>query len=355
MKRLTLLITIFLAALPCLAQKPAVDETLEYSVVHSMSTVPIATMTMSAVRIDGGRTYLAATVESEPSFQRIYTLNAQYYANVDPATMKPLTASHTLLEKNYWRTVDYAWKSRDNSCTAKIYRKGEADLVDVPIFGGGDTRDVLTMVWYLRWLPYRAGEVYDLGRVVAQRTSRAAYLNKAVHRTAWVNGARRAVIEVVVFVEKDITVSMTLTDDEARLPLRFEAQLPFGRVEGSLLREEDLGFDEREVMLGLGLKPEKKPVTVRMEKAPRGVMGGFVPEKKARRRVAEREKILRKDVLPRERKRNIAEMGDMELPHDMKRNVEASAAEYARAMGSINSATSAMVNTLRQMDQLNRY
>lgn len=268
MKRTLILIILLAATQDAMAQKSPSEELLEYSITHPSFSVPVATMTMTAKQEKNTLIRLAATIKSNELIKTLYRLDASYFSYINPEKgMNPTNASHAVLENRYWRTVDYTWKPYDNSLHVKVYKKGTPDIMDEEVYGGKNTRDLLSLIWKVRWLPYKKDGIYEIGFLVSEKTAIPVMLSSFSKQEILLDGQPVNTIEVLVVTNKKDSVTILLTDDKDRTPLAFTAQTEYGHIEGKLIIKDDIKQGKKkEILELLRLDPNKHTVSIQHKK-----------------------------------------------------------------------------------------
>lgn len=238
--------TLFLAAAALLATalSPAAtpgsafrftNETLEYTVHHGLFPWDIATVVLRGEKVRD--TYRAtATVTTDALWRNIYTLDAYYSSQFQcNDNVTPVRASHTVIEKRYWRSADYTWTSPRNM-NFKVMKKDHM-AVDATLSELHTVRDILGLVWWIRSRSYENVAPQEQSLVLDHGSLRV-YVNRYERKSVRMADGMHDVIEVTVSQDRRHTLTVLLSDDSRRVPLRFSVDLPFGAVEGRLSTAE---------------------------------------------------------------------------------------------------------------------
>jgi hypothetical protein len=101
----------------------------------------------------------------------------------------------------------------------------------------GTVRDLLGMIWWLRFLDY--GEQSVRGDTGAQallldHDAIPVTIKSSTRKTLRFKGKQVPVIEVVLAQGSKEALRLTLSDDDRRIPLKFSIGLSFGTIKGTL-------------------------------------------------------------------------------------------------------------------------
>jgi hypothetical protein len=225
-------------------EKPApfaVGEALTYDVAYSsFVTAGTATLTVADKKPSGSSVAYYITAEGRPTpfLSRLYPVYYKVDTLLDTFTLLPQRGSIYSDEQGRRRTKIIRFDQRARVAEYEVRgRRTETSTVRLT----GDTQDALSIIYVLRTLPLAdrfattlqvldAGERYQVRVTVAGREAVESVLGRV---DAWriVPSATNAAGQSL---GRDL--SIWLTADRRRVPLRMEARLPIGTF-GFVLRE----------------------------------------------------------------------------------------------------------------------
>ena len=208
-------------------------EKLTYSIRHNLFPGEIGTMTFEG-KAAGDRYRVDATLHAAAG--GFYTLDCTYGSTFcNDAAMTPVKADREQKEKKYWAKGLYDW-----SAPGKVHMdvtKSTRPHRDETLTWDGTVRDLLGMIWWLRFLDY--GENGVRGNVGAQallldHDALPVTIKSSTRKTIRFNGVQTPIIEVVLAQGSKEALRLTLTDDNRRIPLKFSIGLSFGTIKGTI-------------------------------------------------------------------------------------------------------------------------
>jgi hypothetical protein len=180
----------------------------------------------------GGNYHVDAVLKA--AVGSLYTLDCLFGSTFrKDAALTPVAATRSHTEKKYWAKGIYNW-----SAPGQVHMdvtKSSRPPRDETLSWAGTVRDLLGMLWWLRTLDYEqalpgAGTNALLLDHDAIPVVVASHEKKAIRH----NGKQTAVIEVKLAQNGKEALSITMTDDTRRIPLKFSIALSFGTIKGSL-------------------------------------------------------------------------------------------------------------------------
>jgi len=231
MKQIATIFLILLAA-SLQAQSFSFEEgTLDYSIRHNLFPGTIGSMTYET-RDAGDNWQVEATLHA--AVGSIYTLDCSYASTFcKDADLTPVSASRSQTEKKYWAIGRYDWSAPGtvHMDVTKSSRPPRDETLSWP----GTVRDLLGMIWWLRTLDYSQGKPsVGSNALLLDHTALPVSIASCTKKTIRFNGKQTPVIEVTVSQEGKEALSLTLTDDARRTPLKFAIGLSFGTIKGTL-------------------------------------------------------------------------------------------------------------------------
>ena len=208
-------------------------EKLSYSIRHNLFPGEIGTMTFVGQE-QGDHYRVDATLAAAAG--GFYTLDCTYGSTFrrDEA-FTPVKADREQKEKKYWAKGLYDWTApgtvhMDVTKSTRPHR-------DETLNWDGTVRDLLGMIWWLRFLDY--GEQGVRGNAGAQallldHDAIPVTIKSSTRKTLRFKGKQVPVIEVVLAQGSKEALRLTLSDDERRIPLKFSIGLSFGTIKGTL-------------------------------------------------------------------------------------------------------------------------
>ena len=210
---------------------PSGDENLSYAIRVSLIPGEVGTMVFRG-KDQGGDYRVDATLKA--AVGSLYTLECVYGSTFrKDAGLTPLAANRSQTEKKYQAIAVYTW-----SAPGKVHMdvtKSTRPHRDETLTWAGTVRDLLGTIWWLRTLDYDQARIETGANALlldhdAIPVSIASYEKKTIRY----NGKQTPVIEVVLAQNGKEALSLTLTDDERRIPLKFSIALSFGTIKGTL-------------------------------------------------------------------------------------------------------------------------
>lgn len=235
MKRILSLILLFVSFLAQAQDYSLGNETLSYTIRHNLFPGNIGTMTFDG-RPDGENYRLEATLTA--AVGSIYTLDCQYGSTfIMDEALTPVAADRSQTEKKYWAKGIYDWETpgKVHLDVTKSSRPHRDEILE----WDGIVRDLLGMLWRIRTLDYGS----DSTATVPEWPATALLLDhdplpvsiaSCKRKTIKFEGKPTPVIVVVLVQDGKEALSMTITDDASRTPLRFSIGLSFGTIKGTL-------------------------------------------------------------------------------------------------------------------------
>jgi len=231
MKQIATIFLILLAA-SLQAQSFSFEEgTLDYSIRHNLFPGTIGSMTYET-RDAGDNWQVEATLHA--AVGSIYTLDCSYASTFcKDADLTPVSASRSQTEKKYWAIGRYDWSAPGtvHMDVTKSSRPPRDETLSWP----GTVRDLLGMIWWLRTLDYDQAPI-EAGpnALLLDHDALPVSIASCQKKNIKFNGQSMPVIEVAVAQGGKEALSLTLSDDANRKPLRFSIGLPFGTIKGTL-------------------------------------------------------------------------------------------------------------------------
>lgn len=210
---------------------PSGDENLNYTIRVSLLPGEVGTMTFRG-KDNGGNYHVDATLKA--AVGNLYTLECLYGSSFrKDAGLTPIAATRSQTEKKYWAKGNYKW-----SAPGKVHMditKSTRPPRDETLAWSGTVRDLLGTLWWLRTLDYEKARI-EIGSNALLLDHDAIPVSVASHekKTIRYNGKQTPVIEVVLEQNGKEALSLTLTDDDRRIPLKFSIALSFGTIKGTL-------------------------------------------------------------------------------------------------------------------------
>lgn len=208
-------------------------EKMTYSIRHNLFPGEIGAMTF--VGQDQGEQYrVDATLAAAAG--GFYTLECTYGSTFcNDAARTPVKAEREQKEKKYWAKGLYDWSApgtvhMDVTKSTRPHR-------DETLSWDGTVRDLLGMIWWLRFLDYgEKGVQGDIGpqALLLDHDALPVTIKSSTRKTIRFKGEQVPVIEVVLSQGNKEALRLTLSDDEQRLPLKFSIGLPFGTIKGTI-------------------------------------------------------------------------------------------------------------------------
>lgn len=207
------------------------NENLNYGIRHNLFPGNIGSMTFRGVA-SGDNYHVDATLKA--SIVGLYTLDCTYGSTFrQDAGVTPVSATRSQTEKNYWAKGSYNWSApgKVHLNVTKSTRPPRNQDLNWP----GTVRDLLGMIWWLRTLDYSHGTpTIGSNALLLDHDALPVSIASCTKKTIRFNGKQTPVIEVTLTQEGKEALSVTLTDDERRLPLKFSIGLSFGTIRGTL-------------------------------------------------------------------------------------------------------------------------
>ena len=233
MKRILLSLSLLLALAPCLdAQSFSfVNENLDYGIRHNLFPGNIGTMTFRGATA-GEHYHVDAALKA--SVAGLYTLDCTYGSTFrQDAGVTPVSATRSQTEKKYWAKGSYTWSApgKVHMNVTKSSRPPRNQDLNWP----GSVRDMLGMIWWLRTLDYSHGTpAVGSNALLLDHDALPVTIASCTKKTIRFNGKQIPVIEVTLSQEGKDALSLTLTDDARRTPLKFAISLSVGTIRGTL-------------------------------------------------------------------------------------------------------------------------
>ncbi|MBR5018256.1 MAG: DUF3108 domain-containing protein [Bacteroidales bacterium] len=233
MKRIFCSFTLLLGLVSGIAAQhfPFSDESLNYSIRHNLLPGNIGSMTFRGRNV-GDTYHVDATMKG--SAAGIYTIDYTYGSTFrKDAGLTPVSATRNQIENSYWAKGSYNW-SAPGQVHLYVTKSSRAPR-DQDLTWAGTVRDLLGMIWWLRTLDYSQGKLNAGNNAllldhVALPVSITSYTKKTIRY----KGTQTPVIEVTLSQNGKDALSLTLTDDARRLPLKFAISLSVGTIKGTL-------------------------------------------------------------------------------------------------------------------------
>ena len=233
MKRLTLSLVLLLGlAAGAGAQNFSFnDESLSYGIRHNLFPGNVGTMVFQG-KNTGDSYHVDATLKA--SVAGLYTLDCTYGSSFrKEAGVTPVSATRSQTEKKYWAKGNYTW-----SAPGKVHMyvtKSSRSPRDQNLSWPGTVRDLLGMIWWLRTLDYSNGKpAVGSNALLLDHDALPVSIASCTKKTVRYNGKQTPVIEITLSQEGKEALSLTITDDDRRLPLKFAIGLSFGTIKGTL-------------------------------------------------------------------------------------------------------------------------
>lgn len=206
------------------------DEVLHYSIRHSFFPGNIGSMIFYGK--DSGDTYrVDATLTA--SVGSLYSLDCTYGSRFrKDAVLTPVQASREHIEKKYWAKGRYDWTA-PGVVRMDVTKSSRAPRNET-LQWAGTIRDLLGMIWWLRMQDYGKGTDHSTNALLLDHSPIPVRITSTERKTLRHDGKSVQAIEVTLSHEGKEALSLTLTDDAQRTPLKFSIALPFGTIKGSL-------------------------------------------------------------------------------------------------------------------------
>ena len=210
---------------------PFSDETLNYSIRHNLIPGNIGSMTFRG-RSVGNAYHVDASMKG--SAAGLYTIDYTYGSTFRKDTgLTPVSATRNQTENSYWAKGSYNW-SAPGQVHLYVTKSSRAPR-DQNLTWAGTVRDLLGMIWWLRTLDYSQGKL-NAGNnaLLLDHDALPVSITSFTKKTIRYKGSQTPVIEVNLSQNGKNALSLTLTDDARRLPLKFAIGLSVGTIKGTL-------------------------------------------------------------------------------------------------------------------------
>ena len=215
-----------------------VGERLSYRLYWGMIRVGTAELTTEWIAFDGGRRLaICARARTTPFMSKIYAVDDWIETIVEPESFLPIRYEQRLNEGRHRRHDLFIFDHPGRKAHWRSMLKQESHVVDI----GADTRDVLSLVYYMRSQPFAIGDERRFHVVVDDKLYDLTVAGRKTETLTGLDGADVQCLRVEpqakfgeIFVRKG-RLNLWFTDDRSRVCLLMTGKMPIASVKAVLV------------------------------------------------------------------------------------------------------------------------